>query len=124
MLTDIVLANKPVKLHLTTAAQQALVARSTPLYAEMELYFSCLIRYKVRFYEKPLDGEGIAVSDNLVVNFRPVMTKACGKDYAGDEPPLIDFPIVKPEAFVPKWMKIDYRHGEWQGEFGLSQVIC
>ena len=122
MVTDIELANKPLKLHLSTAAQQALAVRSSPLYAEMELYFSCLIRYKVRFYEKPLHGEGVPVSDKLIINFRPVMTEACGKDYEGDEPPLTDFPIVKQDAFVPKWMRIDFRHGQWEGEFGLSHT--
>ncbi len=120
MVTDVELANKPLKLHLSTAAQRALAARTTPLYAEMELYFSCLIRYKVRFYETPLHGAGVPVSDKLIVNFRPVMTKACGKDYEGDEPPLTDFPIVRQDAFVPKWMRIDFRHGKWQGDFGLS----
>ena len=123
MVTDITLANKPVKLFLSTAAQQALAARSSPLYAEMELYFSCLIRFKVRFYEQASHGEGVAVSDKLVVNFRPVMTQACGKDYEGDEPPLTDFPIVKQDAFVPRWLRIDFRHGEWHGDFGLSDTM-
>ena len=123
MVTDITIANKPVKLDLSLAAQQALDARSSPLYAEMELYFSCLIRFKVRFYEQVSHGEGVAVTDKLVVNFRPVMTEACGKDYEGDEPPLTDFPIVKQDAFVPKWLRIDFRHGEWHGEFGLSDAV-
>jgi hypothetical protein len=123
MVTDITVANKPVKLHLSSAAQQALDARSSPLYAEMELYFSCLIRFKVRFYEQASHGEGVAVTNKLVVNFRPVMTQACGKDYEGDEPPLTDFPIVKQNAFVPKWLRIDFRHGEWYGEFGLSDAM-
>lgn len=123
MLTDITIANKPVKLDLSSAAQLALEARSSPLYAEMELYFSCLIRFKVRFYEKLSHGEGVAVTDKLVVNFRPVMTEACGKDYEGEEPPLTDFPIVRQDAFVPKWLRIDFRHGEWHGEFGLSDTM-
>ena len=123
MLTDITIANKPVKLDLSSAAQQALEARTSPLYAEMELYFSCLIRFKVRFYERVTHSEGVAVTDKLVVNFRPVMTEACGKDYEGDEPPLTEFPIVKQDAFVPKWLRIDFRHGEWHGEFGLSDTM-
>lgn len=120
METNFRIANKPVKLHLTAAALHALAARSSPLYAEMEMYFSCLIRLKVRFYETAFHGEGVTVSDKLVVNFRPVMTQACGKDYEGEEPPLTDFPIVRQDAFVPKWLRIDFRHGEWHGEFGLG----
>ena len=123
MITDITIANKPVRLDLSSAAQQALAARNSPLYAEMELYFSCLIRYKVRFYEHATHGEGVTVSDKLIVNFRPVMTESCGKDYEGDEPPLTDFPIVRQDAFVPKWLRIDFRHGQWHGEFGLSEIM-
>ena len=123
MVTDITIANKPVKLDLSPAAQQALESRTSPLYAEMELYFSCLIRFKVRFYEKASHDEGVAVSDKLIVNFRPVMTQACGKNYEGDEPPLTDFPIIKQDAFVPKWLRIDFRQGEWQGEFGLRDFM-
>ena len=123
METDIRIADKPIKLQISASAQQALAARATPLYAEMELYFSCLIRFKVRFYDQAVNGDGVVVSDKLVVNFRPVMTQACGKDYEGDEPPLTDFPIVKQDAFVPKWLRIDFRHGEWHGEFGLSDTM-
>lgn len=123
MVTDITIANKPLKLHLSQSAQQALASRSSPLFAEMELYFSCLIRFKVRFYEQASHGEGVPVSDKLIVNFRPVMTETCGKDYEGDEPPVTDFPIVKPDAFVPKWLRIDFEHGQWHGEFGLSDVM-
>ncbi len=83
----------------------------------MELYFSCLIRYKVRFHERADDG-AVVVNDKLWLRFRPVMTAQCGNDYDGDEPPLTDFPIVKPGAFTPHWLTIDYRRGQWQGEFG------
>jgi hypothetical protein len=112
--------NMPVQLRLSTAAQRALEARTEPLYAEMELYFSCLIRLKVRFYDQAKHGNGVPAGDKLVVSFRPVMTRACGNDYEGDEPPLTDFPIAKKEAFVPKWLRIDYQHGQWVGEFGLA----
>ncbi len=124
METTIHIADKPVHLQLSHTAQAALAQRATPLYAEMELYFSCLIRFKVRFYEKQVHGgEGVRVSDQLVVNFRPVMTAACGRDYEGDEPPLTDFPIVNQAAFVPRWLRIDYSNGEWKGEFGISDAM-
>ncbi|HID48875.1 MAG TPA: hypothetical protein EYP40_04535 [Chromatiales bacterium] len=111
MQTTIEIASKPVKLHLSRAAQRALAERNAPLYAEMELYFSCLIRLKVRFYEQPVHGDGVSVLDKLVVSFRPVKTRVCGRDYEGDEPPLTDFPLVNESAFVPRWLRIDYRNG-------------
>lgn len=111
------LNGKPVEVRLSGPARQALAARHQPLLAEMELYFSCLIRYKVRFYEQA-GSTGVAVNDKLKLHFRPVMTASCGNDYEGEEPPLTDFPIEKPAAFTPHWLHIDYRHGQWLGEFG------
>lgn len=118
--TALHIAGKPVRLELSRAARQALAERSEPLYVEMELYFSCLIRLRVRFPEQIEAGDGVGVTDKLIVRFRPVMTRSCGRDYEGEEPPLTDFPIARPEAFVPKWLRLDYRHGEWQGEFGMA----
>jgi hypothetical protein len=115
--TQVELNGKPVEVSLTRAAQQALAQRQHPLLAEMELYFSCLIRYKVRFYEHT-DHASVEVNDKLHLRFRPVMTAQCGNDYEGEEPPLTDFPIAKPEAFTPHWLAIDYHKGQWQGEFG------
>lgn len=110
--------NKNVMVSLTHKAEDALLLRDTLLIAEMELYFSCLIRKKVRFRENP-EGDLVNVTDQLAVRFRPVMTESCGIDYEGDEPPLTDFPIKKPEAFVPHWLKIDFKNNEWIGEFGF-----
>lgn len=121
MNTVIQIENKPICVSLSDAAVQAMEKRTTPLLAEMELYFSCLIRLKVRFYENRVDEDAIPVDEHLNVRFRPVMTEKCGRDYEGDEPPLTDFPIVKPEAFIPRWLKIDYRNNQWQGEFGFLE---
>ena len=118
MKKKIEIKGKQVVITLTKAAEKALSLRDKILVAEMELYFSCLIRKQVRFKEN-LDGDLTNVSENLSVRFRPVMTKSCGTDYEGDEPPLEDFPIEKPEAFVPHWLNLDFKKNEWIGEFGF-----
>ena len=115
---QIEIQGKAVAVSLSKAAEKALALRDKTLVAEMELYFSCLIRKQVRFKEN-VEGNLVYVSEQLAVRFRPVMTKTCGIDYEGDEPPLEDFPIEKPEAFVPHWLKIDFKNNEWMGEFGF-----
>lgn len=113
---------RPVDVSLSDTARQALSRRTSPLHVEMELYFSCLIRKKVRFYDTQKDyNPGVALNDRLFVRFRPVMTEHCEKDYEGTEPPLTDFPIKNSRAYIPHWLNIDYRNGEWQGEFGFTQ---
>ena len=74
-----------VDVELTHAAEKALAKMDRRVFAEMELYFSCLIRKKVRFYNALDDKDIVYVNDKLAVSFRPVMTQFCGKDYEGDE---------------------------------------
>lgn len=112
------LQGKPVDIMLTNAARSALSRRTSPIHVEMELYFSCLIRKRVRFYEQQQDKQAVALNDRLRIHFRPVMTEVCGKDYEGDAPPLTDFPIVNSKAYIPHWLRIDFRNDQWQGEFG------
>ena len=38
----------------------------------------------------------------------------------GSAPPLTEFPIVNARAYMPHWLRIDYRRGEWLGEFGFD----
>jgi hypothetical protein len=127
MSTSIEIDGRKLNVQLSTTANAALAQRDTPLLAEMELYFSCLIRKQVRFRDADANAGDDAdtaataitlVNDHLHIRFRPVMTRACGKDYDGDEPPLTDFPIVKAHAYVPHWLHIDFVRGQWQGEFG------
>jgi len=120
MRSQIEIAGHALEVEITRAAKKALDKQQKSIFAEMELYFSCLIRKKVRFYDSPHDEDVVYLHDKLGISFRPVMTKVCGKDYEGDEPPLTDFPIHKAENFIPRCLKIDYSHGEWQGEFGFT----
>ena len=46
------------------------------------------------------------------------MTKACPvSDYIGP-PPVTDFVITNQKPYVPSWLHIDYKKGEWFGEYG------
>ena len=120
MQSTVEIEGKTVTVEWSEAANAALALRDRPLLAEMELYFSCLIRKKVRFGDGT--DKGVAVNYHLAVSFRPVMTRICSVSESGDEgPPLTDFPIARPEAFVPHWLRIDYVDGKWQGEFGYRQ---
>jgi len=116
----ITLAGRVVQVELSSAARAALADRGRPLIAEMELYFSCLIRKRVRFPDAVHPGALCAVvADGLTVCFRPVMTRACAIDPKVEKPELEAFPVQKPEAFVPKRLRIDHRRDTWSGEFVL-----
>ncbi len=121
MTIEITIQGKPLQVTISPAAREALQQLKRPLLVEMELYFSCLIRKKIRFYDTGTlpDSESVPLNEKLAISFRPVMTKTCSVDATGDGgPPVTDFPIANPSAYVPHWLRLDYRRGEWWGEFG------
>lgn len=114
------LANRDLELRLSPVASAALAARDVPLVVEMELYFSCLIRKRVRFLSAVHpDAFCTTVDERLTVCFRPVMTRQCALSDVEGEPELEGFPIQRPEAFLPKWLALDFRRGAWRGEFSF-----
>ena len=124
---NIKMMGKQIKLEISAKAERELAGRTTPLFVEMELYFSCLLRKQIRIVDRSrYEQDGVAddkfsvqLSNNLHIHFRPVMTKTCSvSSCEGEKPPLSDFPINKPQAYVPRWLKLDFRKGEWCGDFG------
>jgi len=115
---NITLHDKPLEIRLTRAAQKALALRDTPLVAEMELLFSCLLRKRVHFGESA--EQSTPVNDRLAVRFRPIMTRRCSVAEGGAHPPSEGFPLENPRPYVPNWLAIDYRRGEWLGNFGYA----
>ncbi len=122
MHTTVEILGKEVLVEWSASAARELESLAEPLFVEMELYFSCLIRKAVRFRRTTRSGNFAIAGPHLQIGFRPVMTKACRVGDFEDEPPLEDFPIVKPEAFVPKRLTIDYKAGSWAGEFFLKST--
>ena len=116
------LEGKPFHVILSGAAQRALEARSSPLIAEMELYFSCLTRLMVRFYDSDPDATATRINDHLAVRFRPVVSQRCDLHEVEGKPPLMDAPLAKRAPFVPHWLKLDFRKGKWVGEFGHTET--
>lgn len=121
---DFTLHGRPVRLYLGAAARREL-ARGTMLWAELELYFSCLVRKRVLCYAQetpPGDPEPawIEVVPGLHLRLRAVVTAQCAIDALEGAPPLQAMPVRRPAAMVPRWVRIDHgRHG-WQGTFGYE----
>ena len=111
---------KHVLVEWSSAADRKLKSLAEPLLVEMELYFSCLIRKAVRFGADAKASSFAEAAPNLRIGFRPVMTRACSVNDFTDSPPLTDFLIVKPEAYVPRRVAIDFKNGKWIGDFFLK----
>ena len=124
---------KPVTVQLSAAASTQGARLETVLLIEIQIYFSCLLGKRLAFYTNTeMDGawqvekEAFAamlddaqkLTDNIYVRFNTVMTKACPvSDYIGP-PPVTDFTIKNQKPYVPSWLDIDFKKGEWSGEYG------
>ena len=118
MKDSISIKGKMVNIETTRRAEKALQKRNAPLLAEMQLYFSCMVVKSVVFKETDFKNT-VAVSDSLHVDFRPVMRATCEFDQIL-ETPKTDMEVAHLENYVPKWLKIDYKRGDWIGEFGYE----
>jgi hypothetical protein len=118
----IFLHGKPVRLELSRAAQRALAQRSTPLYAEVQLIFGCMIAKRVWFREEAVDG-AVPVTPQLSVWFRPACyAKSCSFDDIDNGAVASDYPMVaERKHFVPDLVRIDYRGGKWTGDFTYTR---
>ena len=112
----------PIPVRLTAGAERALAVHPTPLLVELELLFSCLIRKRVRFPAAPhADAIPVPGTDpRLTLYFHPVCTKVCAIGDA-EVPDLLTFPIRRVTPFIPRAVTLDYRKGDWIGDFSYPQ---
>ncbi len=110
---------RKVSVHVSEKAKRMLGNRTLPLYVNMELYFSCFIKKMIKFSDIPPQRESSKITENLFASFRPVQSKSCNiHDLSGDNTPiLIDLNVTKRKAIVPRHLFIDYKRGEWKGDF-------
>ncbi|MDH5379815.1 MAG: hypothetical protein OEW75_03125 [Cyclobacteriaceae bacterium] len=111
---------KSLDVHLTRRAIKNLESNSQPVYVRMELYFSCFVKKMVKFSDSdPGFSASTTIDNNLHVSFRPVQSKSCNiHDLEGDNSPtLIDLPVLKRNAIVPRHLFLDCKNGKWKGDF-------
>ena len=123
---SVTLQDRKIDIFLSASAVHAANAASTPVLAQMELYFSCLVRKQVRFMELDLSNPDIvadraAVIPGLFTSFRAICTQKCNIDDFVGKPPVETMPVKKRGMFMPDWIRIDYRAGEWLGEYGFAR---
>lgn len=124
MITTVELHGKTVRVEVSAAAERALERRVSPLYAEVQLIFGCMIAKRVWFREQAVEN-AVPVNPKLRVWFRPARyAKACCFDDIDNGAEASDFPLaVDRKGFVPDLLFIDYRGGKWLGEFTYSMDL-
>lgn len=108
---------KKLRISLTRSARKALTQRQAVLVAEMELLFSCIVRKRVYFGEP--DGKPFEqINEKLGIRFSPLVGSSCQVSGQKADLPVGAFPLTDAARFLPKWLIIDFRNGQWAGKFG------
>ncbi|MEW6292517.1 MAG: hypothetical protein AB1544_04335 [Pseudomonadota bacterium] len=116
---SVTLNGRAVRVALSSAARQALAQRTEPLYVELELYFSCLVKKFVHFRDDSRGKPTVPVDDKLLLYFRPVTSTACTWDVAerlGRQPEM-DIDSAALHHVAPKRVFIDHVDGQWRGSY-------
>lgn len=113
--TTIKIADKDIEVRCSASADKALAQRAQPLIMEIELAFACFVRKTVLFHDAPTRGKNvIEVHEKLALVITTIIPDAC--DGAGESKTMAG-PALR--NFMPKWIRVDYTKGKWQGEYGL-----
>jgi len=118
---SVVINGREVLVEWTPAAEQALSMRTTPLFVELELYFSCLVKKFVHFRDDARDRPVVAARDKLLLYFRPVTSTACSFEVAErlGRQPETDLYGAAVDRIAPRKVSLDFAGGAWRGSYTL-----
>lgn len=120
----VIINGREVRIEWTPAAARELAKRTTPLYVELELYFSCLVKKFVHFRDDSRGRATVAVGNGLHLYFRPVTSTACTFAVAerlGRQPEM-EIESKALSHVAPKRVFIDHVGGAWRGGFWFQQT--
>lgn len=110
---------KNVSVNWSKRAAHELAQRREPLFVELELYFSCLVKKFVHFRAPNSTHEPSWVNEKLAIYFRPVTSTSCSWETAaqlGRQPETeIDTPATR--RIAPKRVELDFKNGAWVAEY-------
>lgn len=103
----------------TSRAEKALRSRDKPLVAEMQLYFSCMVKKRVLFHDES-EFETATVNDKLKILFRPVQSQKCSpEEFAQNHPVKQEFKTSSAIKMKPKSLEIDFKDDHWIGSYNI-----
>ena len=101
----------------TRRADKALQELQQPLIVELQLYFSCVVKKRVLFHQR-VEFETTRVNPDIEIAFRPIASDVCSPEvFARDFPEGKNLSQGVAARMVPTQVEIDYRKGQWHGQF-------
>ena len=109
---------RDVEIKWTGRAERALQDGRQPLIVELQLYFSCVVQKRVVFHQRA-EFDTVVVNNRLEIVFRPIASAVCDpREFALSHPAGKDLSGGVAVRMIPRFVEIDYRQGNWEGQFG------
>ena len=107
-------SGKEIEVLWSARANRALTQRDRPLVVEIELAFACFARKQVFFHDASVGKNVIDVNGKLALLITTIIPDTC-------EPAAVAKTTIRAALrnFMPKWVRVDYTKGKWNGEYGL-----
>ena len=121
-LTEVELLGRSLQVEYSQSAVSQMKLLTRPVYLEMELHFSCLVKKQMVIRPTENTNGSVSLNDALQLSFRAIVPSVCAPssvDIHQDESIKI-FDVAKPERFVPEWVLIDFKDNQWTGDFGYT----
>jgi len=115
----VLLREKKCHVNWTKRANKAFKNRAQPLIAEMQLYFSCVIKKRVLFHSHS-SVPSMPVNPHLDIIFRTVQSNACSpEEFASNHPVKQDFNSQAARQMHPSQLNIDFKNQQWVASFSI-----
>jgi len=112
-----VINERKIEVRWTDRAEQILQLGQQPLIVELQLYFSCVVKKRVVFHQRATFSTTV-VSDRLQIAFQPVASAACDpREFVASFPAGKNLSQGLAARMVPRIVELDYRRGNWEGQF-------
>jgi len=109
---------RDVEIKWTERAERILQDGRQPLIVELQLYFSCVVQKRVVFHQRA-EFDTVVVNNRLEIAFRPIASAVCDpREFALNHPAGKDLSRGVAVRMIPRNVEIDYRQGNWEGQFG------
>lgn len=111
---------RQLDVYLTQRAKKALQARSSPMVVELQILFSCVVKKRVVFeYE---GNTGVKTADGLLeLVCRVTRSNECSpEEFAAGYPVKNELHTEQARNMVPRTLYIDFKGGQWSGEFSIN----
>lgn len=116
---SIEIRGKKMSIMYSKRAEKALQQRSHPLIAELQLYFTCVVQKRVSFHDET-KLETITANPQLEIAYHTVQSNACEPvEFAAKHPVKKELNSKGAQSMRPSLFKIDYKKGEWIGDFSF-----